>query len=408
MPRAVGVPVTRALDHVGLVLTTDPGDDDMIVDLHAHYPMHLKESSRTSPPRRRESPGDVIRELVLTLANRVANFPDSKRPAVTIDNLRAGEVMVALSVLYLPFNEMDFSKPYGAPPASDYFEDLLSLIDAVEKSIQERPQKDAVTARDLAELQAGIEARKVVLIHALEGGFHVGDSKEAIRDNVRELRRRGVGYITLAHLFFRGIATNAPALPFMKDELYDTIFPQEEFADVTDLGEALLEAMVEEHILIDITHMSDRGIARTFEVLDRLDPEKKVPVIASHSACRHGPADYNISDDQLRAVAERNGVVGLIACNHWMADGLNEPRTFAESLQLFDRHVDRIRQVTRSDDVAAIGTDIDGFIKPAMPGFESPANFRDIEKHIRQRYPQVAAKLCSENALRVLQYWGQR
>ena len=31
-------------------------------------------------------------------------------------------------------------------------------------------------------------------------------------------------------------------------------------------------------------------------------------------------------------------------------------------------HIERIRRVTRSDDHVAIGSDLDGYIKPALPG----------------------------------------
>ena len=38
--------------------------------------------------------------------------------------------------------------------------------------------------------------------------------------------QRGVAYITLAHLFYRGVAQNAPAIPFVPDALYKIVFPQ--------------------------------------------------------------------------------------------------------------------------------------------------------------------------------------
>ena len=41
-----------------------------------------------------------------------------------------------------------------------------------------------------------------------------------------ELAGRGVGYVTIAHLFYRGIATNAPALPMLSDATYNRIFCQ--------------------------------------------------------------------------------------------------------------------------------------------------------------------------------------
>ena len=52
----------------------------------------------------------------------------------------------------------------------------------------------------------------MAFLHCVEGGFHLGDSPEAVRSNVAELAGEGVAYVTLAHLFWRQIATNTPAI----------------------------------------------------------------------------------------------------------------------------------------------------------------------------------------------------
>ena len=76
----------------------------------------------------------------------------------------------------------------------------------------------------------------------------------------------GVAYTTVAHLFFRDVATNAPALPFLSDWLYIRIFPQKNDQGLTTLGREVVEAMVDEGILIDITHMRvDHGRIRPAE-----------------------------------------------------------------------------------------------------------------------------------------------
>ena len=56
------------------------------------------------------------------------------------------------------------------------------------------------------------------------------------------LAERGVLYITLAHLFWRRIATNTPALPFLPDALYNLLFPQKDVPPLTDLGQAAVRA----------------------------------------------------------------------------------------------------------------------------------------------------------------------
>ena len=77
--------------------------------------------------------------------------------------------------------------------------------------------------------------------------------------------------ITLAHLFWRQVATNAPALPFLPDPVYRAVFPQPAGAGLTALGVAAVEAMYDARMLVDVSHMRQDAIDATFAVLERLD-----------------------------------------------------------------------------------------------------------------------------------------
>jgi microsomal dipeptidase-like Zn-dependent dipeptidase len=381
----------------------------MIVDLHAHYPMHLIAQDtveRMTRFRRTPSP-DWLKTLVLKVANQLANY-EHGNPGVTIANFRTGNVGVALSVLYAPFSEMDLELPYGAPPAPSYFPDLIQQLELVEQDIAANYAGQAVVAHNRNELQIALAQGKVALVHCIEGGFHVGDTPATMRDHVRLLAQRGVAYITVAHLFWRHVAASAPAIPFLPDWLYRLLFPQPK-EPLSELGRAMIEAMLEEHVLIDMTHMSDPATAATLNLLDQLDPAGEVPVFASHAAYEFGDREYNLKDKEIEAIARRKGVIGLIACPHYMAQGTSKPnpKTFEDSMDLICAHVDRIRQVTGSHDYTAFGSDHDGFIKPALPGLDSPARFAEVETRLVQKYgAAVAAQICSGNAMRVLSYWG--
>ena len=54
-------------------------------------------------------------------------------------------------------------------------------------------------------------------VHCVEGGSHLGPDPGDVDKQVRWLSKEGVAYITLAHLLFRCVATNAPAIPLMSD-----------------------------------------------------------------------------------------------------------------------------------------------------------------------------------------------
>ncbi len=299
----------------------------------------------------------------------------------------------------------DLERRYGAPAVGSYFADLEAQIQAVEADIATRFAADAMVVKNHAELQAAAAQHKVAVIHAVEGGFHLGDTPPRVRDNVCRLAEHGIAYVSPAHLFWRAVATNAPALPFLPDWLYGLLFPQPSMG-LSDLGKAAVDAMVENHILIDLTHMSERAMNETFARLDTLDPQRHVPVVVSHGAYRFGALRYNLRDDRLRAIAARKGVVGLIVCTHYMADGLPKPDTFDQSIDTVCRHIDRIHDVTGSYDHVAFGSDLDGFIKPTLPGLDTPVAFAAVEARLAARYgADVARQICAGNALRLLQYW---
>jgi microsomal dipeptidase-like Zn-dependent dipeptidase len=63
--------------------------------------------------------------------------------------------------------------------------------------------------------------------------------------------------------------------------------------------------------------------------------------------------------------------------------------------------------VTGSYDYIAIGSDIDGYIKPALKGLGVASGLRLLEQALIARYGQlVAGKICYGNARRVLAYWA--
>jgi microsomal dipeptidase-like Zn-dependent dipeptidase len=160
--------------------------------------------------------------------------------------------------------------------------------------------------------------------------------------------------------------------------------------------------MVGNGVLVDIVHMSERANADTFALLDALDPEKRVPVIASHMACRFGTRERCLADETIAQIAARDGVMGVILCEHMLGDGLRPSRTADGGFELLCKHIDRIAAVTGSHRYAAIGSDMDGFTR-GLPGFRRMSGYGRLGAHLVDRYGAVDAEAIMEgNALRVL------
>jgi membrane dipeptidase len=124
---------------------------------------------------------------------------------------------------------------------------------------------------------------------------------------------------------------------------------------LTDLGPALLAEMARLGIALDVSHFSDRAF---WEALSRYDG----PVHASHNNCRAlNPHQRQLSDEQIRAVVERNGVIGIVpGCWQlkpgWRNGDSNESVSLADVLP----HIDHICGIAGDSRHVGIGSDLDG------------------------------------------------
>jgi microsomal dipeptidase-like Zn-dependent dipeptidase len=308
----------------------------------------------------------------------------------------------------------------GSPPRSVYYHDLCDQLEKVEQDVAMLGNW-ATVAHNCAELTKARRGGKLAIIHAIEGGLQLGASPESVADHVGQLAARGVAYVTIAHLFFRRIATNAPALPFISDASYHRFAHQPE-TGLTPLGRAAVEAMFCNGVLIDVTHMSQLAIDDTFILLGKLEKEhgcQPVPVMATHIACRFGDYEYNLSCETIRQIGMRKGVMGVIFCDHWMHDGprKNDPRTERRTFQIIKDNIERINCLltgiqAKPYSCVAIGSDLDGFAKPMLRGLEHMGCMRKLQRWLRIEYrdgPGVANRILKRNALRVLHSaWGHK
>ena len=126
---------------------------------------------------------------------------------------------------------------------------------------------------------------------------------------------------------------------------------------LTELGPVLLSEMDRLGILLDVTHLSDRAFWQSLEIYQG-------PVLASHSNCRAlVPHQREFDDNQLRAILERDGIVGVTLGNWqlqfgWIVGAPNEKLNV--TLERAVDHIDHICQLAGNTDQVGIGSDLDG------------------------------------------------
>jgi microsomal dipeptidase-like Zn-dependent dipeptidase len=295
-------------------------------------------------------------------------------------------------------------------PERGYFEDLREQLDAVNRRLEERHAGEVVVAKTWQGLRDAVDGKKLALVHSVEGGFLLGATAGEIRANVEALADEGIASVTIAHLFYRRVAANVPPLPKHNaimghktvDQWCHEHLPVPSDVGLTELGLALVDALIDNGILIDLTHMTPRAMTETLARLDEADPDKRIPVLVSHGAYRFGTREYCLTDEQIVAIARRNGVIGVIVCRDDACDGLTEK----EAVPVVRRHIERIATVLRDAGLPSpgahvgIGTDLDGFIEP-LEGLDTAADLDKLASCVPEDGAQREA-FCRGNAYRVL------
>jgi membrane dipeptidase len=186
--------------------------------------------------------------------------------------------------LNVPF--MSIYTPAESEDEGDSFAIANRLIDRVEAIAGREKEKFAVvkSSREAA------EARELGFM-ALAMGMENGSPLDGELDNVEFFKQRGISYITLAH----------SKSNHLSDSSYDEI---KRWNGLSPFGKEVVAEMNRLGVMIDVSHLSDQAFWQVMEL-------SRAPVIASHSSARHFTPGWerNISDDMIKAMADRGGIV---------------------------------------------------------------------------------------------------
>ncbi len=156
---------------------------------------------------------------------------------------------------------------------------------------------------------------------------------------------------------------------------------------ITPLGAEFLRYAETLPLMVDCSHLSDGAFYDLVAVY-------KKPFCASHSNARAvTPVLRNLTDDQIKIIADRGGVIGLNFYSLFTGGG-----DTVENLLTHARHIVR----TGGEDVLALGSDYDGI--PAPKGLETCAKLPVLyEATVKEFGASRAEKIFSRNFLRFFQ-----
>jgi membrane dipeptidase len=312
---------------------------------------------------------------------------------VDLPRLKEGRVGLQVFVSYVP-PATDSNKAFA------YASERLSAIDAFARS-----DESMAPVETAAEARATMAAGKIGIMAAVENGLAIEGSLEKLET----LRRNKVRILTLVH---------SQHLPWVASCTGDGTFvpvntngsvKSEQSRGLSDFGEQVIDAMNDLGIIPDLSHASESAF---WDVMRH----SKKPVIASHSCARSiCKAARNLNDDQLRALGDSGGVVGVNFFSAFLSELFrlsyernqrnNAPDAPPVPMTIIADHIDHMVNMA-GEDCVALGSDFDGI--PAAPQTVTGSDFYPIleaELESRGYSEKRIEKIFSINFLRVLDEW---
>lgn len=247
---------------------------------------------------------------------------------------------------------------------------VATQLDALDAAMRDHPA-DLGWTRTGAEVRAAHAAGRIAVLGGIEGG----QALEGDLGTIEAFARRGVRYLGLLH--FSANAIGRPAKGRGADAT----------AGLTGFGRDVVREAERCGVIVDLAHINRAGFFDAVELAT-------APPIVSHTGVlgvhRHW---RNIDDEQLRAIADRGGCVGVIFARRYLGGA---------SLDAVVDHLLHIIAVA-GEDVAALGSDFDGFVVPPE-GLEDVAALPNLTVALSRRgvSDRVLEKVLGGNVLRVL------
>jgi membrane dipeptidase len=240
-------------------------------------------------------------------------------------------------------------------------------IDALERQLQ----RDFALVRTASEIQERNARGTIGALLGIEGAHAL----EGNLDNVASFARRGVRYLGILHF-----TSNEAGFPAYGKGRRDD-------AGLTTFGSELVEVCETNGVLVDLSHINKRGF------IDACNVARKPPIVSHTGVLGAFEHWRNIDDEQLRAVAARGGVVGVIFCPNYVG---------GEGLEPVVRHMIHILDVV-GEDVPALGSDWDGFIVPTQE-LKDPRGLPQLTDAMLAAgiSRRVVGKILHDNVMRVL------
>ncbi len=288
---------------------------------------------------------------------------------IDCDKLKKGEYILQNFAMFTDFGKNEATFGFVNKMIDKYYDEL------------EKNSEYIMPVYSYGDIIRNMEEGKISALLTIEEG----EVCEGDVEKLRSLYSRGVRMMTFTWNF-----SNCLGSPNSREDKGSFVNTEK---GLTEKGFEILEEMENLGIIPDVSHLSDKGF------YDVLKASKK-PFVASHSnsreICKH---PRNLSDDMIKGIADKNGIIGLNYCNSFLADNCDSKKGI--DIQAFIPHINHIVNIG-GEDCIGLGTDFDGIDY-------SPIQIEDASK--QQNFVRLLEtngfkedfieKICYKNVLRL-------
>lgn len=245
------------------------------------------------------------------------------------------------------------------------------IFDKLEQIVNDNSAYISI-ARTTADLYEDKRKGRKSIMFGIENGLAIGNDL----GNVRHFAQRGVVYITLCH--------NGD------NDICDSNRGSNMYNGVSEFGEKVIRRMNEEGIMVDMSHASEKSF---YDALDI----SLTPIVCTHTCCRAlCDVPRNLTDDQMRALAAKGGVVHITLYHGFLRKDTPEA-TINDAIA----HLEHAISIMGIDHVG-IGTDFDG--DGTVRGCADASELINFTIHLlKRRYSERdIEKIWGGNWLRVM------
>ena len=295
-----------------------------------------------------------------------------RRLLVDMHKMTEGRQDATIMVCYLPQPKQgeDFASlvEYDVDGPTAYADLIFDRIE----DIARRHSQYIGIARTPADLWANKRLGRKSIMLGIENGIALDGKVELLQ----HFARRGIVYMTLCH--------NGD------NDICDSARGSHTHHGVSDFGRQVIGEMNRLGIMVDMSHADEKSFYDALEL-------SATPIVCSHSSCR-ALCDHprNLTDDQMRALAQKNGVMQVTLYNGFLAkDG---EATIEDAM----RHLCHAIDVMGIDHVG-IGTDFDG--DGGIRGLACSSELLNFTRQLMARHfsQEDIQKIWGGNFLRVMQ-----